>query len=998
MNQLTDKRQALPKYTVLDFGAEGSRGYSYTITAESGRGASCIVYQGYYENSLGEKKTVYIKECYPFSLKMSRSASGELTCTDEAAFESHKKRFKDSFSLCNRIFETEGLTNTTSNYMDIHEKNGTLYTVITYRQGQELSLSDDRPLKETIRIIKSVAKAIRKIHDNGYLYLDTKPDNVFVLDEMNESIHLFDFDSMIPIDAQGDMRDYRLFYSKGFAPLEQRKGRLDLISRPTDVYGVGALLFYMVYGRIPEAPDCEPFATYNYDDARYEAWRYRDRLFSGMSEFFKKTLAVSTCDRYETMDPVVDQLALLEKDADLATMFIKDSYYPVRIGMVGRETESKQICDFIDSEEGCLFVIGMGGIGKSTLVRSCLDRKREDIDTVLYLYFHDSLIDTIADDKQLMVNTLERMSVETTEEYFDRKLQTIRRITEDQKVVLVIDNFEGELGEEFAAIREAFCQVIVISRTDPEVEDDPVLFVDAVEESERRALFERYLARPLEDTEKPEFDTLMDHIQGHTLATEVIAKQIKRSLLTLKQAVEITAKAGFSKISGDKVAFSRDGVHNHKAVVRILSDIFTADDLNEAERAILQSVSLFDQPGILKSTYTELSSIPDSTLIHDLSLSGWITEDGDVLSIHPVIREAIQRWGWHIFATDTVRYMMNGLIGGEKPLVMSMLKNVKPYDIPRQTREYYGLLCDWLSKAPRDEEEFLLSVKELIDEATEYSEPEKLMRGVDFLNYVLCEAREFDDASEVLAIMEEYVSGIGDPYLIGLFESTLSQFYDCVLNGAYAPDDEEAGRIFNAMIEAIDRSIDAMDEALSDAFGDVEKTVKANYELLRYELDYNVMFVRNYDSGEEGGPEDGQEDIREDGKELLNEIRSLKNAVDSFVIGSGSRLPEDKINELTAHMNLTWAWLHTMVTKDKDEVRKTVKEIWEAPSAWTNQLDEIDFKHIPCAEMLFRIGGKAESEEILFEAVAICDEYEGVIPYERKKEELLEHIEDVRTM
>ena len=48
--------------------------------------------------------------------------------------------------------------------------------------------------------------------------------------------------------------------------------------------------------------------------------------------------------------------------------------------------------------------------------------------------------------------------------------------------------------------------------------------------------------------------------------------------------------------------------------------------------------------------------------------------------------------------------------------------------------------------------------------------------------------------------------------------------------------------------------------------------------------------------------------------------------------------------------------------------------------------------------MLFRIGGKAESEEILFEAVAICDEYEGVIPYERKKEELLEHIEDVRTM
>ena len=97
-------------------------------------------------------------------------------------------------------------------------------------------------------------------------------------------------------------------------------------------------------------------------------------------------------------------------------------------------------------------------------------------------------------------------------------------------------------------------------------------------------------------------------------------------------------------------------------------------------------------------------------------------------------------------------------------------------------------------------------------------------------------------------------------------------------------------------------------------------------------------------------------------------------------------------------MNLTWAWLHTMVTGDKDEVRKTVKEIWDAPPTWKNNLDEIDFKHVPCAEMLFRIGDKAKSEEILKEAVAICEEYEGVIPYERKKEELLEHIEDVRTM
>lgn len=987
MGRLTDKRLALPKFTVLDFGTEGSRGYSYIITGESGRGASSIVYQGYYENSLGEKKTVYIKECYPFSLKMSRSSSGKLSCDDEEAFDTYKKRFRDSFSLCNRIFETDGLTNATSNYMDIHEKNGTLYTVIAYRQGQELSLSDERSLKETIRILKSVAKTIRRIHESGYLYLDTKPDNVFVLDQMNESIQLFDFDSMIPIDAQGDMRDYRLSYTKGFAPIEQRNGRLDQICEATDVYGVGALLFYMVFGRVPEALDCDPFATFRYDEARYESWRYRDRLFLRMSDFFKKTLAVAIEDRYAHMDLVVDCLTGIEEDADLATMFLKDSYYPVRIGMVGREAESEKVCEFLDSGKGCLFVFGMGGIGKSTLVRSCLDKKRDDIDTVLYIYYHDSLMDTIADDRQLMVNTLERMSEETTEEYFERKLRTIQRIAKDQRITFVIDNFEGELGEDFARIRDVGWQVIMISRTDPEVDDDPVLYVEAVDTTQRKELFERYLSRSLEDFEKSDFDKLMEHIQGHTLATEVIAKQIKRSLLTLAQAVEITAKAGFSKITDDKVAFSRDGVHNHKAVVRILSDIFRADNLNEAERAILQAVSLFDQPGIRKTTFIDFSQIPDSVAITDLSLSGWITEEESVLSIHPVIKEAIMEWGWHSFATETVCRMMEGLIGGEKPLVMSLLKNVKPHDIPRQTKEYYGLLCDWLSKAPRDEEEFLLSVKDLIDEATDFSEPEKLMRGVDFLNYALCEAREFDDASMVLAIMGEYVTDIGDPYVIGLYESTLSQFYDCVLNGAYESDDEEAGQIFSAMVEAIGRSIDAMNDALDEVFGNEEKTVKANYELLRYELDYNVMFVRNYSGEEEGS--------QEDGKQLFREINSLRNDVNSFIIGNGSRLPENKINELKAHMNLTWAWLHTMVTGDKDEVRKTIKDIWDAMPTWTNNLDEIDFKHVPCAEMLFRIGDKDESERILMEAVAICEEHEDVVPYQRKKEEMLEHIKSL---
>ena len=69
-----DSRTALKRDTTLRF----DNGYEYTITDELARGGSSIVYNAFYVDNLGEKKTVRIKECYPFKCGLKRGSGGEL--------------------------------------------------------------------------------------------------------------------------------------------------------------------------------------------------------------------------------------------------------------------------------------------------------------------------------------------------------------------------------------------------------------------------------------------------------------------------------------------------------------------------------------------------------------------------------------------------------------------------------------------------------------------------------------------------------------------------------------------------------------------------------------------------------------------------------------------------------------------------------------------------------------------------------------------------------
>lgn len=200
-----DKRIALENNTELRFYNSDHGICVYTVTNELARGASCIVYEASYVNNSGTRKTVRIKECYPFTLTIKRCADGSLEPveSDREKFEERKVKMRFAFDLGNELFNTSGLTNFTSNTVDIYELNHTLYVVMVYQEGATLSYHRFSSLKDCIAVVKSTAKVIEKIHHKGYLYLDIKPENIFSLAGTNDIVQLFDFDSLVPLEAVG---------------------------------------------------------------------------------------------------------------------------------------------------------------------------------------------------------------------------------------------------------------------------------------------------------------------------------------------------------------------------------------------------------------------------------------------------------------------------------------------------------------------------------------------------------------------------------------------------------------------------------------------------------------------------------------------------------------------------------------------------------------------------------------------------------------------------
>lgn len=223
----------------------------YRIISTLGRGGFGITYLA--EQVLVRRK-VCIKEFFPkdFYKRDEGSCSISILSQGQALTMS---RFKEKFLKEAQTIAALDHPNII-HILDVFEENNTAYYVMEYVEGGSLGdlVKQRGALAEAVavRYIKEVASALGHIHEHKINHLDVKPGNIMVRAKDDKTI-LIDFGLSKHYDEVGEQTSSTpVGISHGYAPMEQYNvGGVNSFSPATDIYSLGATLYYLVTGQQP---------------------------------------------------------------------------------------------------------------------------------------------------------------------------------------------------------------------------------------------------------------------------------------------------------------------------------------------------------------------------------------------------------------------------------------------------------------------------------------------------------------------------------------------------------------------------------------------------------------------------------------------------------------------------------------------------------------------------------------------------------------------------
>lgn len=233
---------ALPAGTMLCKGR-------YRIISTLAQGGFGITYLGT-DTSTG--RSVAIKEFFMKQHCERSSGSTHVTLGTQGIrkeIESYRLKFLKEANTISQLNHPHIIS-----IYNVFEENGTAYYVMKYIANgslkdiveQQGALSE----KTALSFIRKIGSALNYIHGKKILHLDIKPANILLDDKQPI---LIDFGISKRYDVSGHQTSSTpVGISKGFAPMEQySQGGIKGFDPSTDVYSLGATLFYLLTGEVP---------------------------------------------------------------------------------------------------------------------------------------------------------------------------------------------------------------------------------------------------------------------------------------------------------------------------------------------------------------------------------------------------------------------------------------------------------------------------------------------------------------------------------------------------------------------------------------------------------------------------------------------------------------------------------------------------------------------------------------------------------------------------
>ena len=106
------------------------------------------------------------------------------------------------------------------------------------------------PARRAAGYVKTIAEAIHYAHERGILHRDLKPSNVLI--DANDQPRVTDFGLAKRLEGDSELTvTGQVLGSPNYMPPEQATGKRGTLSRRSDVYALGAILYHALTGRPP---------------------------------------------------------------------------------------------------------------------------------------------------------------------------------------------------------------------------------------------------------------------------------------------------------------------------------------------------------------------------------------------------------------------------------------------------------------------------------------------------------------------------------------------------------------------------------------------------------------------------------------------------------------------------------------------------------------------------------------------------------------------------
>lgn len=615
-----------------------------------GWGATCLVYRA----SCEDKTEHILREFYPKNLDLIRTENGEIIPRNNDAEEFYslleafdascdaQKTFRQSNKLKNYIFDIKGL----------YSGNGTKYVSMSELAGADYSRIEEKSLYDLVVRIKTLAKVVGYYHEDGYLHLDIKPENIFVRpeDETKEDIKLFDFGSILPISETKLGKG--LSYTKSWSAPEQiLPNQYKYICPATDIFAIGEIIFYKIFGRHSKGSERWSIANFEFDKKNAIFENVSDKVFASLEELFRHTICNFSKNRYQNIEELVKKLDEIIPLANptkprIVTKEVEASNY-----FVGRNKELNQI-HYILENENILFIRGIGGIGKSELVKQYIKAYKSEYTSVVFAAFVNDLKSLLADDETIKISNMSIYHGETAESYAERKFEKLQELSDDN-TLFVLDNFDvdisvlGKKDDKTPKYIDLFFELkgkkIITTRSDfSGYNYGKQMVIRELNNCEDiKNIFKRYYKSPIEDKCLEEIIELVD---GHTMAVELIAKQLACDFVAPENIIA-TLKKGVLTFGGGEVENGKDGITPPVHIYTHVSNLFElsifAKEEKEEELFVLQNLSIIPHTGVDAYLFIKWCRLANPSVITKLEKSGWLRNENSVISLHPVISEVI---------------------------------------------------------------------------------------------------------------------------------------------------------------------------------------------------------------------------------------------------------------------------------------------------------------------------------------------------------------------